>query len=80
MDLRQFLKTLPAFEHFSEAHIDVLSGLMAVSSHPAGHQFITQGEQGDMGQHKHGHVPCTVESTFQKTVAPGGYFVGAPHY
>jgi CRP-like cAMP-binding protein len=47
MDLRQFLKTLPAFEHFSEAHIDVLSGLMAVSSHPAGHQFITQGEQGD---------------------------------
>lgn len=47
MDLKHFLKTLPAFESFAEADIDVLSGCMAVSSHPAGHTFITQGQQGE---------------------------------
>ncbi len=47
MDIKQFLKTLPAFESFTEAHIEALAGLMAVSSHPAGHRLITQGQQGD---------------------------------
>ncbi len=47
MDLKPFLKTLPAFEGFTDAHLDVLAGMMKVSSHPAGHAFITQGEQGE---------------------------------
>lgn len=47
MDIKQFLKSLPAFESFTEAHIETLAGLMAVSSHPAGHQLIIQGQQGD---------------------------------
>ncbi len=47
MDIKQFLKTLPAFENFAEAHIEPLAGLMAVSSHPAGHRLIIQGRQGD---------------------------------
>jgi len=47
MDLKHFLKTLPAFESFTSAHLDVLAGMMKVSSHPAGHVFITQGEQGE---------------------------------
>lgn len=47
MDIKQFLKTLPAFENFKAADIDVLADKMIVSSHPAGHVFITQGEQGE---------------------------------
>lgn len=47
MDIKQFLKTLPAFENFKTADIDVLADKMIVSSHPAGHVFITQGEQGE---------------------------------
>ncbi|MBX3652392.1 MAG: cyclic nucleotide-binding domain-containing protein [Burkholderiales bacterium] len=47
MDIKQFLKTLPAFESFSGAHVDVLAGLMTVASHPAGHRLIAQGEPGD---------------------------------
>lgn len=47
MDIKQFLKTLPAFEQFKAADIDALAEKMIVSSHPAGHDFITQGEQGE---------------------------------
>ncbi len=47
MDITQFMKTLPAFEHFSAGDIDALASKMIVSSHPAGHAFITQGEQGE---------------------------------
>jgi CRP/FNR family transcriptional regulator, cyclic AMP receptor protein len=47
MDIKQFLKTLPAFESFTGAHVDALAGLMTVSSHPSGHRLIAQGEQGD---------------------------------
>ncbi len=47
MDIKQFLKTLPAFESFTGAHVDVLAGMMTVSSHPAGHRLIAQGQQGD---------------------------------
>lgn len=47
MDIKQFLKTLPAFESFSAADIDALSEQLTVSSHPAGHVFIAQGQQGD---------------------------------
>lgn len=47
MDLQHFLKTLPAFESFTAADIGVLSACMPVSSHPAGHVFITQGQQGE---------------------------------
>lgn len=47
MDIKQFLRTLPAFENFKAADIDALAGKMMVSRHPAGHVFITQGEQGE---------------------------------
>ncbi len=47
MDIKQFLRTLPAFENFKVADIDALAEKMMVSSHPAGHVFITQGEQGE---------------------------------
>jgi CRP/FNR family cyclic AMP-dependent transcriptional regulator len=47
MDIKQFLRTLPAFEQFNVADIDALAEKMIVSSHPAGHVFITQGEQGE---------------------------------
>jgi CRP-like cAMP-binding protein len=47
MDLRPFLKTLPAFEGFTPAHLDVLSGLMQVAPYPQGHRFIEQGRQGE---------------------------------
>lgn len=47
MDIKQFLKTLPAFEQFKAADIDALAEKMIVSSHPAGHEFIAQGEQGE---------------------------------
>lgn len=47
MDIKQFLTTLPAFEHFSVADISALAEKMIVSSHPAGQVFITQGEQGE---------------------------------
>jgi CRP/FNR family transcriptional regulator, cyclic AMP receptor protein len=47
MDIRQFLRVLPAFEQFKAADIDALAEKMMVSSHPAGHEFITQGEQGE---------------------------------
>lgn len=47
MDIKQFLRTLPAFENFNVADIDALAEKMIVSSHPAGHVFITQGEQGE---------------------------------
>jgi CRP/FNR family transcriptional regulator, cyclic AMP receptor protein len=47
MDIKQFLKTLPAFESFTGAHVDILAGLMTVSSHQAGKRLIAQGEQGD---------------------------------
>lgn len=47
MELKQFLKTLPAFENFKAADLDVLSDQMTVSSYPAGHVFVTQGQQGD---------------------------------
>lgn len=47
MDIKQFLTTLPAFEQFSLADIEALADKMMVSSHPAEHVFITQGEQGE---------------------------------
>lgn len=47
MDIKQFLRTLPAFESFKAADIDALAEKMMVSRHPAGHVFITQGEQGE---------------------------------
>jgi CRP/FNR family cyclic AMP-dependent transcriptional regulator len=47
MDIKQFLKTLPAFEQFKAEDIDALAEKMIVSSHPAGYEFITQGEQGE---------------------------------
>lgn len=46
MELKQFFKTLPAFESFTSEHLDVLAECMPVSSHPAGYQLIDQGQQG----------------------------------
>ena len=47
MDIRQFLKTLPAFESFTAPDVEALAGLMQVRTFPAGHRLIAQGEQGD---------------------------------
>lgn len=47
MDIKQFLKSLPAFERFTPEHLDVLSELVEVSSHRAGQKFIVQGQQGE---------------------------------
>lgn len=47
MDFRQFLKTLPAFERFTPAYIDVLSNTMSVEECPDGFRFIVQGHQGE---------------------------------
>ncbi len=60
MDIKQFLKTLPAFEHFNAADIDALAERMIVSSHAAGHVLITRGEQGEA-------LYLLVEGTVQST-------------
>jgi CRP-like cAMP-binding protein len=46
MDIKSFLKTLPAFEGFSPRELDALASVMQVRLFPKGHQFIAQGEQG----------------------------------
>lgn len=46
MDLKFFLKNLPAFEEFKAPHIEVLAGSLAVEQHGDGHVFIRQGTQG----------------------------------
>ena len=47
MELLQFLNTLPAFQSFTPAYVNVLAGLMSVQSCPGGHRFIEQGQQGE---------------------------------
>jgi CRP-like cAMP-binding protein len=46
MFFRNFLKTLPAFSHFSDGDFEALSKAMHVEQYPDGHAFIRQGEQG----------------------------------
>lgn len=46
MDLKFFLKNLPAFEEFSAAHLDILSSQLKVEQHDDGHVLIRQGTQG----------------------------------
>lgn len=46
MDLKIFLKNLPAFEEFSAAHLDALARQLQVGEYEDGHVFIRQGEQG----------------------------------
>jgi len=47
MDLKYFLKNLPAFEELSAPHLEALVSRLQVTSHADGHVFIRQGEQGD---------------------------------
>ena len=47
MDLKFFLKNLPAFEEFKAPHLDALAGRLKVETHDDGHVFIRQGMQGD---------------------------------
>lgn len=46
MDLKYFLKNLPAFEEFSAPLIEALAKHLDVTPHADGHVFIRQGEQG----------------------------------
>lgn len=46
MDLKIFLKNLPAFEEFKASHIEALAGRLQVGEYEDGHVFIRQGEQG----------------------------------
>lgn len=47
MDLKMFLKNLPAFEEFADPHIEALVGGLDVRDFADGHVFIRQGEQGE---------------------------------
>jgi CRP-like cAMP-binding protein len=47
MELKTFLKTLPAFEGFSESYVDVLTNSFSVTSYETNHTFISQGNQGE---------------------------------
>jgi CRP-like cAMP-binding protein len=47
MDLKFFLKNLPAFEEFKPHHLEALAQGLKVQDYPDGHVFITQGTQGD---------------------------------
>lgn len=47
MDLKFFLKNLPAFEEFKAEHLDILASQLKVEQYSDGHIFIRQGTQGD---------------------------------
>lgn len=47
MDLKIFLKNLPAFEDFSAPQLDILAAHLTVAQHADGHVFIRQDHQGD---------------------------------
>lgn len=47
MDLKIFLKNLPAFEEFAPTQLDVLASCLTVDTHEDGHVFIRQGQQGE---------------------------------
>lgn len=47
MDLKIFLKNLPAFEEFADAHLEALVGALQVRDYADGHVFIRQGQQGE---------------------------------
>ncbi|TCS37536.1 cyclic nucleotide-binding protein [Paucimonas lemoignei] len=46
MDLKYFLKNLPAFEDFATPHLEALAKHLHVTPHADGQVFIRQGEQG----------------------------------
>jgi CRP/FNR family transcriptional regulator, cyclic AMP receptor protein len=46
MDLKNFLKGLPAFSRFADRPLDALAASLQVNEYPAGHRLLTQGEQG----------------------------------
>ena len=45
-DLRRFLRSLPAFERFSERSLDALATNMHLENYPAGHILTVQGQCG----------------------------------
>ncbi len=47
MDLKIFLKNLPAFEDFSPPQLEAFAAQLTVRDHEAGHTFIHQGQQGE---------------------------------
>jgi CRP/FNR family cyclic AMP-dependent transcriptional regulator len=46
MLLKNFFKSLPAFNHFSEEHLAAFAMAMRVDEYPDGHAFTYQGRQG----------------------------------
>lgn len=46
MNLKFFLKNLPAFEEFQAPHLDAFASHLQVAQYDDGHIFITQGVQG----------------------------------
>lgn len=46
MDIKIFLHGLPAFERFSERHLDILQSCLQIQDFSDGGQLIVQGEQG----------------------------------
>lgn len=46
MDIKTFLKSLPAFEDFNAQQLDMLANRMTVTEHEDGHVFIRQGQEG----------------------------------
>ena len=46
MDIKTFLKNLPAFEDFNAQQLDMLVRRMTVTEHEDGHVFIRQGQEG----------------------------------
>lgn len=47
MDLKIFLKNLPAFEEFQASHLETFAAHLQVGEYENGHAFITQGMQGE---------------------------------
>lgn len=46
MDLKSFLKSLPAFERFSERHLDIFANNLSIEDIPEGHLFHEIGKPG----------------------------------
>jgi len=46
MELKYFLKNLPAFEEFRDDYLDLFASSLQVEAYPDGHILIAQGQQG----------------------------------
>jgi CRP/FNR family cyclic AMP-dependent transcriptional regulator len=46
-DIKPFLRNLPMFQMFTPPHLDIVAQALRVSNYPEGHQFTSQGVQGE---------------------------------